>query len=66
MFLPKQSESGSSGKKTRPTKKHYFNVKMPNDDPASKEAIKMVAATLIEDREFHRTLDALGFFFFFF
>src|SRR5215211_3903333 len=46
--------------KDKVDKKHYFNVKMPNDDPVLKETIKTVAATLIEDREFHRTLDALA------
>ncbi len=39
--------------------KHHFNVRMPKDDPVLKETIKMVAATLIQDREFHRTLDEL-------
>jgi hypothetical protein len=37
--------------------RHQFSVKMPKDDPVLKETIKMVAATLVQDREFHRTLD---------
>lgn len=40
--------------------RHQFSVKLPKDDPVLKETIKMVAATLTEDREFHRTLNALA------
>jgi hypothetical protein len=40
--------------------RHQFSVKMPKDDPVLKETIKMVAATLAQDREFHRTWDALS------
>jgi hypothetical protein len=39
--------------------RHQFSVKMPKDDPVLKETIKMVAATLSQDREFHSTLDGL-------
>ena len=39
--------------------RHQFSVKMPKDDPVLKETIKMVAATLAQDREFHRTFDGL-------
>jgi hypothetical protein len=39
--------------------RHQFSVKMPKDDPVLKETIKMVAARLVQDREFHRALDGL-------
>jgi hypothetical protein len=57
---PEAKRKRKQRKKDEANKKHYFNVKMPNDDPVLKQTIKTVAATLIEDREFHRTLDALA------
>jgi hypothetical protein len=56
---PEAKRKRKQRKKNDADKKHYFNVKMPNDDPVLKETIKTVAATLIQDREFHRTLDWL-------
>jgi hypothetical protein len=62
---PEDDVSSEAGRKRKQRKIdedagfHYFNVKMPIKDPALKETVKMVAATLIGDREFHRTLDRL-------
>lgn len=62
---PEEEVSSEAERKRTQRKKdedagfHYFNVKMPIKDPALKETVKMVAATLIEDREFHHTVNAL-------
>jgi hypothetical protein len=57
---PEAKRKRKQRQKDEADKKHYFNVKMPNDDPVLKETIKMVAATLIENREFHREADVRG------
>ncbi|WP_334402147.1 hypothetical protein [Bradyrhizobium sp. AZCC 2289] len=62
---PEDGVSSEAGRKRKQRKIdenggfHYFNVKMPIDDPALKETVKTVAATLIKDRKVHHTFDAL-------
>src|SRR5436309_6437324 len=56
---PEAKRKRKQRQKDKADKKHNFNVKMPEDDPVLKETIKTVAATLSEDREFHRALDGL-------